>query len=92
MANLSDTRSQARTLETATRIHTHWTQRDLDVLKDCRSKGVPDRVTAEALRRSLYGVRSAVKVLSERREKAPAFRKPELPFDRGFTTLEEMGF
>lgn len=88
-----DTRFQAQTLPTAFRLNETWTQRDLKALEAARKDGTPDRETAVALHRSLYGVRAAAQTLTQRLATAPAFRtKVELPYDRGFTSLAEMGF
>lgn len=88
-----DARSQATTLPTATRLGDHWTQTELNKLQEARKAGMPDRETAVSLHRSLYGVRAAVSNLTERLERAPRHRtKVELPYDRGFTSLAEMGF
>jgi hypothetical protein len=92
MSNLNDIRTQAATLESARKRGHHYTQADLDLLKELRDKHVPARIMAVTLNRTLYGVRGALKVTDERRERKVATRRPELPYDRGFTTLEEMGF
>lgn len=81
--------AQAETLATATRKGTHWTQTELDKVKEDRS--IKD--LAKELNRTWYAVATARKVAQERTERAQAAtRKVELPYDRGFTTLEDMGF
>jgi hypothetical protein len=91
--NRHDQLVQALTLEGATRLGAHWTQRELDRLAQGRAASRTARELATDLNRSLYGVRNALRVPpQERREKALAARRTVLPYDRGFTTLEEMGF
>lgn len=93
MTNVHDARTQAASLPTATKLGERYTLRDLNVIKDCKDRGVPARILAESLHRSLYGIRSVTRSVDARLETAPAYRThAELPFDRGFTTLEAMGF
>lgn len=81
--------AQAETLATASRKGTHWTQSELDKVKEDRS--IKD--LAKELNRTWYAVATARKVAQERTERAQAItRKVELPYDRGYTTLEAMGF
>lgn len=81
--------AQAETLATATRKGTHWTQTELDKVKEDRS--IKD--LAKELNRTWYAVATARKVDQERGERAlVTARKAELPYDRGYTTLEAMGF
>lgn len=80
---------QTVSLPTATRNGTHWTETELDKIKTDRSIA---ELAAE-LNRTWYAVASARRVTSERAERASTVaRKAELPYDRGFTTLEAMGF
>lgn len=86
-----DATHQAATLPTATRRNERYTTAHLNVIKDCVDGGVPARIIAEALHRSLYGVRAAVRTINTPR--VPVYLKQaDLPFDHGFTTLAEMGF
>lgn len=88
-----DVRYQAASLPTATKRGERYTLTHLNVIKDCADKRVPARILAESLHRSLYGIRAAIRTVDARLETAPAYRtRAELPYDRGFTTLEEMGF
>lgn len=81
--------AQAETLATASRKGTHWTQTELDMVKEDRS--IKD--LAKELNRTWYAVATARKVAQERGERVQVTtRKVELPYDRGFTTLEAMGF
>lgn len=89
--NVYDAKAQATTLSTATRRGSHWTQRELDDLARMRAEGQTAQRAAAVLKRSLYGVR-AIRNTEERRERATARQRTVLPYDRGFTTLEEMGF
>lgn len=93
--NHSDARAQANTLPTAVRLGTHWTQADLDKLRALLGEGKVDREVAVSLQRSLYAVRAAKRILTERREhapKTPTASRAVLPYDLGFTSLEAMGF
>jgi len=87
-----DAEAQAISLPSATRLRTHWTQAELDSLQALKAAGVPDRVAATELHRSLYGVRYAKQNPLERANHAPAQPRQRGAFDRGFTSLEEMGF
>jgi hypothetical protein len=83
--------AQSATLATATRTGTHWTQTELDAVREATEPLVK---VAQRLNRTLYAVTAARKVSEERAERAAdrTARRPELPFDRGFYTLEDMGF
>jgi hypothetical protein len=83
--------AQSATLATATRTGTHWTQTELDAVREATEPLVK---VAQRLNRTLYAVTAARKVSEERAERAAdrTNRRPELPFDRGFYTLEDMGF
>lgn len=90
-----DATQQAATLATAKRLGSHWTQAELDKL--ARLSGAQtDAVTAVELGRTLYGVRGARQNLAERTERAVndrRYRKGGTALDdRGFTSLEDMGF
>jgi len=82
--------AQSRTIETATRTGTHWTQAELDKARADR----PLEDIARELHRTLYAVTAARTVRTERTAKAtPATNTTgRLPYDRGFTSLEDMGF
>jgi len=81
--------AQSRTIETATRTGTHWTQSELDKAREDR----PLEDIARQLNRTLYAVTAARTVREERRPKAtPTTTVGRLPFDQGYTTLEAMGF
>ena len=90
--------AQSRTLTTATRTGTHWTQAELDKARADR----PLEDIARELHRTLYAVTKwwswfpGMKrtVRTERTAKAtPATNTTgRLPYDRGFTSLADMGF
>jgi hypothetical protein len=82
--------AQSRTIETATRTGTHWTQTELDKAR----ADAPLEEIARQLGRTLYAVTAARTVRTERAVKAAPATSTQgrLPYDRGFHTLEEMGF
>lgn len=92
----TETAAQNETLATATRKGTHWTQAELDQLRELFAKGQPDVLTAKQLHRSLYAVRSARRIGTELNERAVA--TPTLTLSERTetrytgTTLEAMGF
>jgi hypothetical protein len=90
----SEARAQADTLPTATRLHSHWTQKELDQLRQLRATGCGDKAVALALHRSLYSVRAAAGVTVEKLVRATpaAARHTDPAWERGWTTLEDMGF
>lgn len=82
--------AQARTLDTATRTGTHWTQAELD--KVSGRPGTLEQVALE-LGRTLYSATYAAQRATEGNERTvtrPTRR--ELPADRGWTTCDDMGY
>lgn len=88
--NAYEIAAQARTLPTATRTGTHWTQTELDQLRAFREQGKPGTDIATALHRTLYGVRAAARVRTERAEIATRTARPVLPYDLGYTDIESL--
>jgi hypothetical protein len=81
------TAQQAATLETATRQGTHWTQAELDQVRNATEPLVE---VAQTIGRSLYAVWTARSVVTERAERAVAVERKPLAFDRGFTDIEAL--
>ena len=89
----TDIAAQNITLAQATRIHSHWTQSELNRLQALRAAGARHRDVALQLHRSLYGVRSAARVTAERRTRQVFTRTVPMPASRFVgTTLADMGF
>lgn len=84
---MSTQSQQAATLATATRTGTHWTQSELDRV---RTAAVPSVQLAKQLGRTLYSIYSARRVKLELAERAPVRKTRELPYDRGFTSVEHL--
>lgn len=84
--------AQNRTLEQATRNGDHWTQADLDFIRD-RTSSMTDEQLALVLGRTLYAVQSVQHTpMAERAERYLAPTRPVTAWDRGYTSLEAMGW
>lgn len=82
--------AQARTLEAAKRTGTHWTQAELDAVRELDERGLTDEQIALALQRSLYAIQSIHHVLAERGETHRIVAKASSAsrqFEQGFTDL-----
>lgn len=84
---MSTKTQQAATLESATRQGTHWTQGELNTVRNATEPLVD---VAKAMGRTLYSVWSARTVRTERAERAVATQRPALAYDRGFTDIEAL--
>lgn len=78
---------QATTRAHARRNGYHWTQSELDAVHDATR---PLADVALELGRTLYAVTSARRIVSEGQFKAPKAERKPLPFERGFTNIEEL--
>lgn len=87
--NASTLAAQARTLEQAARNGVHWTQAELDKLRDLDARGLTDEAIARELNRTLFAIQSAHQVLAEKRERVVATQSPAArTFAGGFTDLD----
>lgn len=88
MTSTSTAFHQATTRAHARRNGYHWTQAELNAVHEATR---PLADVALELGRTLYAVTSARRVVNEGVVHAPARpQRQPLPFDRGFTNIEEL--